>query len=194
MSAKADKKNHMSRRGRKEFDKIGNTYFVTTTVTNFENALTSDENLTRILIDSLSHLINEHESTLLAYVIMPSHIHLLLYMPEGESLSDFMRDFKKYTSFSFYKYLSERDKSWLFKTLQKNSQAGKWKLWMDRFDSQIITSEKFYEQKINYIHNNPVRAGLVKEITDWKFSSARNYYLDDNSVLELSTGWLLKNS
>jgi len=123
---------------------------------------------------------------------MPSHIHLLLYMPEGESLSDFMRDFKKFTSFAFYKQISEYDKSGLLKTLQKNAPTGKWKLWMDRFDSQIITSEKFYEQKINYIHNNPVKAGLVKEITDWKFSSARNYYLDDHSVLEVSTGWLPK--
>jgi REP element-mobilizing transposase RayT len=115
-------------------------------------------------------------------------------MPEGESLSDFMRDFKKYTSFAFYKQISESDRSGLMKTLQKNSPTGKWKLWMDRFDSQIITSEKFYEQKINYIHNNPVNAGLVKEITDWKFSSARNYYLDDQSVLEVSTGWLLKRT
>lgn len=182
----------MSRRGRKEFDKTGNTYFVTTTVTNFENALTTDENLTRILIDSLSHLINEHKATMFAYVIMPSHIHLLMYIPEGESLSDFMRDFKKFTSYAFYERISENDKSRLLKTLQKNSPTGKWKLWMDRFDSQIITSEKFYEQKINYIHNNPVKAGLVKEITDWKFSSARNYYLEDHNILKVSTSWLLK--
>ena len=63
------------------------------------------------------------------------------------------------------------------------SGTGKYKLWKDRFDDLIVTSPKVLETKINYIHLNPVRAGLVKEMIDWKYSSARNYYLDDDSLI-----------
>ena len=176
----------MTRRGRSELDKEGNLYLITTTVMNFDNILTLSEKYTNIIIDSLRFLINEHKATLSAYVIMPSHIHLLIYIPEGESISDFMRDFKKFTSSAFFKEVQKDNNKILLQRLKSNSIGGKWKLWMDRFDSQIVLSEKFFKQKINYIHNNLVKAGLVEDITKWKYSSARNYYLEDNSVLEVS--------
>lgn len=62
---------------------------------------------------------------------------------------------------------------------------------MDRFDSQIIKTERFLKQKINYIHYNPVKAGLVDETTHWPYSSAGKYYLDDNGLIEVSVGWEL---
>lgn len=88
----------MSRRGRKENDKSGNIYFVTTTVMNYQKILTLKESYTKMVIESLKYLIAEHKAILFAYVIMPSHIHFIIRMRTNESISNFMRDFKKFTS------------------------------------------------------------------------------------------------
>jgi len=106
-------------------------------------------------------------------------------MPQGESISDFMRDFKKFTSKTIKENLKDDGYNSTVKKLIELSDMGKFKFWMDRFDDVIVLNEKIMETKLNYIHYNPVKAGLVKEITDWKYSSSRNYYLDDNSVIEI---------
>lgn len=51
-----------------------------------------------------------------------------------------------------------------------------------------IWTLKVFEQKLKYVHDNPVEAGLVLESTDWKYSSARNYAMDDHSVLAIDVG------
>jgi hypothetical protein len=63
-------------------------------------------------------------------------------------------------------------------------------LWKDRFDDLVIDSEQTLRVKIEYIHNNPVRAGLASNPEDWKYSSARNYLSDDHSILPVATDWL----
>ncbi len=58
---------------------------------------------------------------------------------------------------------------------------------MDRYDDVIVTSDRVFKIKIDYIHYNPVKAGLVSKMEDWKFSSYRNYLFDDNSIIEVKT-------
>ena len=185
-------KQKVSRRNRTIFDKQGNVYFITTTVIDFLKIFSINDNYALILLDSLKHQIKEHRATLLAYVIMPNHLHLVIYIPKGESISDFMRDFKKYTSTKIRQQL-ERDKyNKLVETLRITSNGRKprvFHLWMDRFDDLIITTVKTLGIKINYVHNNPVKAGLVEKCEDWKFSSARNYFSDDQSLIYVSTNW-----
>ncbi len=182
----SDKKNVMGRRGRKDFDKQGNTYFITTTVINFIKVFSISNEFCNVIINSLKYLIKEHKASLIAYVVMPNHLHLILLLPEGESISNFMRDFKRHTSVKIKELLIFNGKDSLVQKLVELSGTGKYKLWMDRFDDFIVTEQKTLETKINYIHNNPVKAGLVSEMTEWTYSSARNYYLDDNSVIEIS--------
>lgn len=172
----------MARRGRSSTNKQPNLHFVTTTVKNFEKIFANDI-YCDILINSLKFLLKRTNSRLIAYVIMPSHIHLILDISEGESLSDFMRDFKRFTSKKITETTKELNEKGILDKLTNN--FGGFKIWMDRFDSSVITSISVLETKINYIHNNPVKAGLINEITDWKYSSARNYYADDNSVIEV---------
>lgn len=165
----------MARRVRKEFDKLGHTYFITTTVVNYERVFSIDESYNYIMLDSMKYLYGEHNSEIIAFVYMPSHIHFIITMNEGESISDYLRDFKKFTSKQIkLKLLDNDNKDLLFKL----HELGKYKFWMDRFDSQIILTEKILNIKINYIHYNPVKAGLVNEIDEWKFSSAYKYYRD----------------
>ncbi len=54
------------------------------------------------------------------------------------------------------------------------------KLWIKRFDDQVIRNEKMFWTKLKYIHNNPVKAGLVEKVEDYKYSSARNYVYNDH--------------
>jgi putative transposase len=63
---------------------------------------------------------------------------------------------------------------------------------MDRIDDVVFYSEKVLRTKVNYIHNNPVKARLVSNPEDWKYSSARNYLLDDHSTIQVNTSWDFK--
>lgn len=164
-------------------------YFVTTTVMNFNPVFSLGKQYNNILIDSLKYQINEHKANLYSYVIMHHHIHLIIYFPEGESLIDFMRDFKKFTSTQIRKQLEADNNIDQINKLRINSKGYKnqvFKLWMDRFDDLIITNDDTFQQKIDYIHMNPVRAGLVNNPEDWLYSSARNYFLNDNSIIEVN--------
>ena len=114
---------------------------------------------------------------------------MMLYIPENESLIDFMRDFKKYTSTQIRKQL-EADKD-LVQLERLRANAKKYhkqvfKLWEDRYDDFVLYEDHAIQQKFDYIHMNPVRAGLVENPEDWLYSSARNYILNDNSIIEVT--------
>ena len=167
----------MGRRGRSILGKDGDVLFVTTTVMNFSPVFGLGEHYYLILLNSLKFMLQEHGAHLIAYVFMPSHIHLLLYLPPGEHISDFMRDFKKYTSTRIRQRLENDGQLGYLEKLHRNAmnkKAQRFKLWMDRFDDVVITTEKILGIKIQYIHANPIRAGLAEKAEEWKFSRLRS--------------------
>lgn len=135
----------MGRRYRKEFDKQGNTYFITTTVLGFTRIFALGDKYCEVLINSLKYLLVEHTSFLPAYVIMPSHIHFIIKMNDGESISDFMRDFKRHTSKKIKELLIADKKPDIIELLINLGRIGKYILWMDRFDDLILSSDKIIE-------------------------------------------------
>lgn len=217
----------MARRGRSFSVNQGYTFFVTTTVMNFDHVFDCGEQYYHILLNSLKHVVDEQRVTLLAYVFMPSHVHFVVNLPPGESVSDMMRDFKKYTSTRVRQQLERDDQvKWIERlranvgrklptsrtpggvrtsvlTLHGDDSKSKpltslrkkqvFKLWMDRFDDVVIYTEKMLSIKIMYIHENPVRAGLVKRPEDWKYSSARNYTFGDQTLINVATDWELRD-
>jgi putative transposase len=80
-----------------------------------------------------------------------------------EILSRFIRDFKNYTSKRFLEILNDHESKQIYQ------------IWTHENHAEQVFSQKFIEQKIEYIHNNPVRAGIVTRPEDYLFSSARNY-------------------
>ena len=157
---------------------------------NFEKIFSLNDLSPDELVKSLKFLIKEHRATLFAYVIMQSHIHFIVYLPKGESISDFMRDFKKYTSTRIRVMMESDGYIEIVKKLDQNIPAGSKQsfiLWTSRFDDVLIYTDKVMKIKVNYIHNNPVKAGLVEEDIEWKYSSARNYHVGDNSIIEVET-------
>lgn len=182
----------MGLRNRNSFDRRGNMHFVTTSVMNRDRIFTQGSKCNEVITDSLKHLLMEHQSDLIAYVIMPSHIHLLLSLKTGESISDFMRDFKKYTSTKIRKLLESGGHDEFVERLRSNAAGYKrqvFRLWIERFDDVIVISEKILKIKVNYIHYNPVKAGLVSKMEEWEYSSARNYINNDHSIIQINTSW-----
>jgi len=100
-----------------------------------------------------------------------------------------MRDFKHFTSSKIAEQL-EKDNERLFLYVFKKAAQGRkkkqnYKIWQDEFHPEAVYSEKWFLQKLQYIHNNPVRKGFVTKPEDWKYSSARNWILDDHSVMRI---------
>lgn len=75
---------------------------------------------------------------------------------------------------------------WMFERAGKiNSNVSLRQFWQQNKQPIEIWSLKVFEQKLNYIHNNPVETGFVSDPVDWKYSCARNYCNNDHSVLEI---------
>lgn len=122
---------------------------------------------------------------------MPTHFHWIVEVePEKGTISDIMRDLKKYSAWDCMEYLKEQ-KSSKFSHLYEESAiripGQKRQFWMHRFDDEVIRSVKMFWIKLNYIHKNPVKAALVEKEEDYLFSSARNYITGDQSSLKIYT-------
>ena len=111
------------------------------------------------------------------YIIMPNHIHLVVYFRVENKLSDYMRDFKKFTSTKIRQLIEETGNKELLKSIRHRDPKRAFKVWQDRFDDVYIGSKNVLETKLDYIHLNPLQEqwGLVTRPEDYEFSSARFY-------------------
>lgn len=116
--------------------------------------------------------------SLVGYVIMPSHLHLLAGFPHIEHLSVFMQSLKSLSSRRIGAHLSKELRSQFVRN-------GAFQFWKPRFDDLIIVSEEQFRVKLNYIHNNPVKAGLVNNPEDWRYSSAGDWLGVRHGVIEI---------
>ncbi len=100
---------------------------------------------------------------------MPDHVHALIWFPKRGELSSFMQGWKRRSSLEIRSLLREELKTYL----PEGDQNGRF--WQRRYYSFEIYEERKLEEKLTYMHLNPVRAGLVEKAVDWKWSSARWY-------------------
>jgi len=128
---------------------------------------------------------------LFCYCIMPDHVHMIFQSNLADP-AGLIRDFKGFTSRKLIKTITnnllEDRKTYLLDTFKKagakKSNVETYQLWQHDNMPIELYSAKVIKQKVNYIHNNPVKAGFVCNPLDWKYSSARNY-AGDQSVLEI---------
>ena len=101
---------------------------------------------------------------------------------------DIIRDFKSYTAKGLIARLEQDHKTWILNQLQYYKQRNKvksaYQVWQEGFHPQQIISEEMLHQKVDYLHHNPVRIGVVERAEDWVYSSARDY-VGGKSILEL---------
>ena len=162
-------------------------YLVTSTVTDwtpvFARPATCD-----VLIQSLRYCQERKGLRILAYVIMPTHFHAVVAVRNSERLSGIMRDMKRYTSRALARTLRNIEEEEILHIFRKATCGGKgntqFKVWQDEYHPVSIFTERVLKQKIDYVHSNPVRKGLVTEATEWYYSSARNYRGKESGPLE----------
>lgn len=158
-------------------------YFLTFTVIDWVDVFTRKE-YRLIVTESMNYCIKEKELIVLSWVIMSNHIHVIWMAKEGYRLSDIIRDFKKFTAKRILEAIqtdSESRKIWLLKKFEyaglRLKRNSKYKFWKD--DNHAILLEpgdvQMIDQKLDYIHNNPVKALLVENPEDYLFSSDKDY-------------------
>jgi putative transposase len=164
-------------------------FFVTTTVLNFNKVFIRDT-YCNILINNIRYYQERYKFEILAYCIMPSHFHWILKTDSLKgNVSSIMRDIKKYSSWDIMERLGKDESPLLSDFINVKTEGQKRQFWMHRFDDEAIRDEKMLWTKIKYIHNNPVEAGIVNNPEDYKYSSAKNYILNDQSVIYVEKCW-----
>jgi|JI6StandDraft_1071083.scaffolds.fasta_scaffold97841_2 putative transposase len=146
-----------------------------------------------IVIDSLRHCQMHKGLKVHAWVIMSNHVHAILSTPET-ALSDVVRDFKGFTSKAIVKTIHDENESrreWMLQRFVANATTTarneNYKVWThDNHPLQM--QPHFIMQRVNYIHQNPVRAGWVDQPRDYLYSSARDYQ-DEPGLLKVEQVW-----
>jgi len=141
--------------------------------------------LGEILMTSLAHCRKEKGLKIFGYVIMSSHIHLIVRAAEKQELSAILRDFKSYTARQIIQFLKEKEskesrKEWLLMHFQNAAKLdGKnrsHKVWQNGNRPIELYTPRVIRQKLTYIHNNPVVDGIVDLPEHYLLSSASNYH------------------
>lgn len=165
-------------------------YFLTFTIIDWVDVFTRKE-YKIVLTDSMNYCIKEKGLTVYGWVIMSNHMHVIWQAKEGFMLSDIIRDFKKYTAKKILEMIEQEAESRKVWLLNKFKYAGsrlkrisKYKFWKDGNHAILLEPNQvnIIEQKLDYIHNNPVRAMIVENQEDYIFSSARDYCGEDGLV------------
>lgn len=142
-----------------------------------------------ILFDSLRFLQRERALTLLGYVVMENHLHLIA---RSDDLSRDIGDFKSFTARRIIARLRDVGDLCLLDQLRSHKLPHKadrtYQLWQEGSHPQQIDTETMLRQKLAYIHDNPVKRGYIADPCHWRYSSARNY-AKMPALIEVDTNW-----
>jgi putative transposase len=152
-----------------------NIFFITTTCYGWLPLLAIGNSM-QIISESLNFSAAKYGASILGYVLMPNHIHLIVHFVSGKSRGGFMRDFKRYTSLSIPQEIELQEPIYL-QAISYESHDQQYKIWQDRFDELYLESRSLLEAKLNYIHTNPLQGhwNLAKKPSAYLYSSAMYY-------------------
>ena len=148
--------------------------YFTTTILKWKPLL-KDDKFKMIIIDSLRFLVKENRIRLSAFVIMSTHIHLVWQPCAGNTKSQIQLQFMKFTAQQMKFLLQKSDQEFL-KEFYVNKSDREYQIWKRLPLSTELDTEFIFHQKVDYIHYNPVKAGLCKLPEEYRFSSARYYH------------------
>ena len=150
-------------------------YFITSSLAEgypiFSNPLAA-----QIVLDALNFIQTKRTAVVYAYVIMENHIHMVI---QDENLPKQIQAFKSWTARAIIDLFTENGHYFQLTKLKKAKnpahQDSVHQLWQKGYYPKMILDDNMMIQKIEYIHNNPVKRGFVDRPEDWRYSSARNY-------------------
>jgi len=135
-----------------------------------------------IVVDSLNYCITHKGLEVYAWCIMSSHVHLIMGT-QGNPMEDIIRDLKRHTAKAILKAIAENGQEsrrewmlWHFeRTGKRNSNNQQYQFWQQHNHPIELNTNFLLDQKLHYIHQNPVEAGFVREPEDYPYSSATDY-------------------
>ena len=183
-------------------------YCINNTIVEFKNIFIFKPYI-KIILESWRHFQLKRDILFYAFTIMPRHLHYII-QPTNETygIVEMQKDFKKFTAkrildglnyelkngpfhtINIFKSInitreSASDLLKLFRLMGKYSRQ-EHKVWMPEEKPIIIESNEFMNQKINYIHLNPVKANISNSQEEYPFSSERNYFHDDDNLFKIT--------
>lgn len=176
-----------------------NLHFLTFTVVGWIDVFSRKE-LRDIILDSFRYCQKEKGLIIYAYVIMTNHIHVIVRSEEVD-LSDVIRDFKKFTGKSIIKAIEDKNtkesrREWLLRLFayhaKYNTNNRKYQFWVQHNRPIELSSNAWIRQKLDYIHLNPVKAGIVAQPEHYLYSSASNYK-DGTGLLDVTVMEEIRN-
>lgn len=157
-------------------------YFITTTVVDWVDIFTRPK-YKHIILESLAYCQQQKGLKIYAWVLMSNHLHLIVSAGAEPSVADIIRDFKKFTSKRILAELEEDPqesrREWMLDRFRfagaNDKKITKYRFWQEGYHPEFICSHDFYRQKLNYIHDNPVRQEVVARQEEYLYSSAVDY-------------------
>jgi hypothetical protein len=162
-------------------------HFVTLTVLHWIPVFTRPDTV-NILLDALRFL-SRDGLNVYAWVVLENHCHLVL---QSQALDRDIARLKSWTARNLIQYLAERnvkqilDQLAFYKKAHKGDRA--YQFWQEGVHPELIQSDAMMRQKIEYIHQNPVKRGYVDEAAHWHYSSARDY-MGTSGLLAVCREW-----
>jgi putative transposase len=163
-------------------DDVG-IHFVTMSVVEWLPVFVS-EGACRIVADSLKFCNERKGLRINAYVIMPTHLHAIVFLRQfdPDALKHTLIYFRKYTGRRLIEYCERHMPRCFGEVFVASAGADRdRRFWQAGFHPEQIEQEAFYVQKLDYLHDNPCRKGLVKRAEHWRFSSA-SFWLSEGKV------------
>ncbi|RYE89313.1 MAG: transposase [Cytophagaceae bacterium] len=165
-------------------------YFLTMTVVDWVDVFTRPA-YRHIIVDALRYCQQHKGLELYAWCLMSNHLHLIARAAEDKKLSDILRDFKRHTSRAVTTAIQrdpESRREWLLHRFSYNARLDAksqvFKFWQEGNEAKALLTPVFTQQKLDYLHQNPVRAEWVREPEDYIYSSASNY-AEQGGLLEV---------
>lgn len=157
-------------------------YFITTTVVDWMDIFTRSK-YKHILLESLAYCQQQKGLRIYAWVLMSNHLHLIVSAGAEQPVADIIRDFKKFTSKRILAELEEDPqesrREWMLDRFRfagaNDKKITNYRFRQEGYHPEFICSHDFYRQKLDYIHDNPVRQEVVARQEEYLYSSAVDY-------------------
>lgn len=180
------------KRGRTKYDDSEYPIFITTTITE-HIYLFHKPKLAKTCLEIIESVREKYKMKLYCYCLMPNHVHMVVQSLNQGDLSQFMKTWKALTARVIIKYAETYDTELLSKFQESanrydSSLGGRQEhqVWAPRFDDVQLRTSKVLKTKVNYIHDNPVRKGIVESSEEFKYSSASWYDSEKDTFVTLT--------
>lgn len=166
---------------RRVYDDEGHAQFVTFSCYR-RRRLLDDPRARQVVMAVMAEEIQERAGTCCGFVVMPDHVHAIVWFPEVDRLSSFMQVWKGRSSRRLKRFVRGQMREYA------KSIDPKEPFWQPKYYPFNLFTERKAKEKLDYMHLNPVRAGLVARAVDWPWSSAR--YYEQGKPVGVLLGWV----